>query len=131
MVGRAAGECGWEEEWSPGGKKQGEGFGGGFGSKLNVEAIVGAERMEQAVEEAALLREQLESAHEKGGRLQLALRSSEAELTDLTDAYTLVWDELQKQRAVVNGAMAQCVELQRKLEEKAGGARTARSSTSA
>ena len=89
-----------------------------------------AERSERTEQEASFLREQLGAAHEKCSRLQAALRASEAEVGELHDAYTLVWDELQEQRAAVNGAMAQCVELQRKLEQKVGEPRTGRSSRS-
>ena len=58
------------------------------------------------------------------------LRASETELGELHEAYTLVWDELQEQRAAVNSAMSQCVALQRQMDRVNGersGSRTARS----
>ena len=81
-------------------------------------------------DESRLLREQLADAHAKGARLQQELRASETELGELHEAYTLVWDELQEQRAAVNSAMSQCVALQRQMDRVNGersGSRTARS----
>ena len=62
------------------------------------------------------LRSQLGGAHATSARLQEELRASEGELSELTEGYNLVWDELQQQRAAMAAARAQCDALQAQVD---------------
>ena len=68
-------------------------------------------------EEVGTLRTQLAAAHAQSTRLQEELRASEGELTELHEGYTLVWDELQQQRAAMKAAHAQCQALQAQVDK--------------
>ena len=70
-------------------------------------------------EEVRALRGQLGASTAKGTRLQSELEASEAELAELHDGYTLVWEELQHQREAMAKAMAQCEALQAQVDASA------------
>lgn len=70
-------------------------------------------------EELRALRGQLGASTAKGTRLQSELEASEAELAELHDGYTLVWEELQHQREAMAKAMAQCEALQAQVDASA------------
>ena len=72
----------------------------GGGATPSLERDIRLEAAARAEEEASALRAQLGAAHAASARLQEELRASEGELSELHDGYSLVWDELQQQRAV-------------------------------
>ena len=53
----------------------------------------------------------LDESNSTAARLQADLDDAEAELSELHDAYAVVWGELQQQRAATNAAAAQCASL--------------------
>jgi len=68
------------------------------------------------VRQVVELRTQLGVAHATSSRLQEELRASEGELNELHEGYSLVWDELQQQRAAMTAARAQCQALQEQID---------------
>ena len=105
--------------------------GGGAGGSVVVGAEKEARRdsMTRLEDEVAALRTALGGSHATSARLQEELRASEGELTELSDGYTLVWEELQQQRAAMAAARAQCDALQEQVD-RAAVERTPRSARS-